>query len=475
MGRQVADAGRVKTVIVIPARLEATRLPRKLLRDLGGKCVLRWTWERAQAVPEASAVLVAADSEEVAEAVRGWGGEVRLTDPALSSGTLRIASLLDAIEADFVLNVQGDEPFIEPELLSALIQRAGQGDCDLITAVNPIRDPDDLFNPNIVKALRGGDGRALYFTRAACPHVRGVERAQWLGATPFYRHIGVYGYTPEALRWYAAAAPSRLEEVEKLEQLRFVEHGWRFQTVETAYSPTGIDTAEDLARAEAALAGGGAGAGAGVSEVSPHYTVAREVMLREAEALESALVRNRETLPQAVEMILQASGKVVVTGLGKSGIVGHKIAATLASTGTSAVFISAAEALHGDLGIVAANDVVLMLSHSAATAELSMMLPSLKTIGARSIGLFGKLDTPLAQAVELVLDTGVRREACPLNLAPMSSTTATMALGDALAAAHMQARGFRAEDFSVFHPGGSPGRRLLPHDVPPGEEVHVPL
>jgi len=166
-------------------------------------------------------------------------------------------------------------------------------------------------------------------------------------------------------------------------------------------------------------------------------------------------------LDQAVELILSRTGKVVVTGIGKSGIVGHKIAATLASTGTSAVFLNAGEALHGDLGIVGREDVVIMLSKSAQTAELAHMLPSIRRIGAQLIGIFGDTGTTLAKACDVVLDVSVEDEACPLSLAPTTSATVSMVAGDALAIALMKARNFTPEQFALFHPGGTLGRRLL--------------
>ncbi len=195
--------------------------------------------------------------------------------------------------------------------------------------------------------------------------------------------------------------------------------------------------------------------------MSNHYNEAERVFQSEIEGLEKALKAIAPDFDRAVELILAAEGKVVVTGLGKSGIIGHKIAATLASTGTPAVFISASEALHGDLGIVSSGDVVIMLSHSAATVELARMLPSLKHSQARLIGIFGKKDTELARACDLVLHAAVEKEACPLNLAPMTSSTVSLVIGDALAAALMTARGFTPEDFAVYHPSGSLGRKLL--------------
>lgn len=190
-----------------------------------------------------------------------------------------------------------------------------------------------------------------------------------------------------------------------------------------------------------------------------HYLQAEVVFRNEIAALERAVANLRPSFDTAVELLLSATGKVVVTGVGKSGIIAHKIAATLASTGTPAVFLNAAEGLHGDLGVVGKDDVVLMLSNSAETEELYRLLPSIKHIGARAIGIFGNSTTKLAQRCDCILDASI--EACPLRLAPMTSTTVALVIGDALASALMKAHGFTREEFAVFHPGGALGRRLL--------------
>ena len=163
----------------------------------------------------------------------------------------------------------------------------------------------------------------------------------------------------------------------------------------------------------------------------------------------------------AVELMLQVTGRVVVMGMGKSGHVGRKIAATLASTGTPAMFVHPAEASHGDLGMIKAADVVLAISNSGESDELIAIVPLFKRLGVPLVAMTGHTDSTLARHADVVLDSGVEKEACPLNLAPTASTTAHLALGDALAVALLDARGFKAEDFARSHPGGALGRRLL--------------
>ena len=190
---------------------------------------------------------------------------------------------------------------------------------------------------------------------------------------------------------------------------------------------------------------------------------ARETLDIEAEALMGLKSRLDARFSQAVQMMLNVQGRVVVTGMGKSGHIGSKIAATLASTGTPAMFVHPGEASHGDLGMIKAVDVVLAISNSGESDELVSILPVLKRLGVPLIAMTGGMNSALAQHADVVLDSSVSKEACPLNLAPTASTTAQLALGDALAVALLDARGFKAEDFARSHPGGSLGRRLLTH------------
>jgi len=188
---------------------------------------------------------------------------------------------------------------------------------------------------------------------------------------------------------------------------------------------------------------------------------AKRVLRIEADAVAALIDRIDETFEQAVDMVLASKGRVVVTGMGKSGQIGKKIAATLASTGTPALFLHPAEGVHGDLGMVMRGDVVIALSNSGETEEIARMLPSLKRLEIKIIALTGNKDSILARNSDVVIDVSVKEEACPLGLAPTASTTATLAMGDALAVALLDKRGFRPEDFACFHPGGALGKRLL--------------
>jgi arabinose-5-phosphate isomerase len=193
--------------------------------------------------------------------------------------------------------------------------------------------------------------------------------------------------------------------------------------------------------------------------------LAREALDVEGEAIRklSARLGRDDSVPRAVALMMACKGRVVVSGMGKSGHIGRKIAATLASTGTPALFLHPGEAAHGDLGMVTSQDVLVAISYSGESSELAIVIPAVKRMGVPVIAMTGKPESSLALAADVHLDVSVEKEACPLNLAPTASTTATLALGDALAVALLELRGFRSDDFARSHPGGALGRRLLTH------------
>lgn len=188
---------------------------------------------------------------------------------------------------------------------------------------------------------------------------------------------------------------------------------------------------------------------------------ARKVLEIEAQAILALVERVDENFVAAVEMILACQGRVVITGMGKSGLICQKVAATMASTGTPAFFLHPAEGIHGDLGMLMKGDVVIAVSNSGKTDEIVRILPVIKRMGLPLIAMTGNPASALARAADVLLNISVREEACPLGLAPTASTTATLAMGDALAVALLDRRGFREEDFALFHPGGALGKKLL--------------
>ncbi|MDE3156824.1 MAG: KpsF/GutQ family sugar-phosphate isomerase [Acidobacteriota bacterium] len=193
----------------------------------------------------------------------------------------------------------------------------------------------------------------------------------------------------------------------------------------------------------------------------PDQSLARKVLQTEAAAILALVDRIDGRFEEAVHLLLACRGRVILTGMGKSGIICRKIAATLASTGTPAFFLHPAEAIHGDLGVIQRDDVVIALSYSGETDELLRLLETIRRLGARLIAMTGNLSSTLGQAADVALDCRVSEEACPLNLVPTASTTAALALGDALAMTLLVAKGFREEDFANLHPGGKLGKRLM--------------
>lgn len=199
----------------------------------------------------------------------------------------------------------------------------------------------------------------------------------------------------------------------------------------------------------------------GLQHEHDYLAMAREALLIEANAVRALIDKLNSHFAGAVDAILNCQGRVILVGVGKSGLIAKKIAATFASTGTPSFFIHATEASHGDLGMITHKDVVIALSNSGQTEELIDVLPAIRRLGAQIVAITGKLDSPLAQQADFVLDGSILKEACPLNLAPTASTTAALALGDALAVVVLKARGFSEQDFARSHPGGSLGKKLL--------------
>jgi 3-deoxy-manno-octulosonate cytidylyltransferase (CMP-KDO synthetase) len=236
-------------VAVIPSRFASSRFPGKPLARLAGKPMVQHVWERCQESGAFARVGVATDDERIAEAVRAFGGEVWMTSPDCPSGTDRVAEVARLLpESGVLINVQGDEPLIASEALVSLVEAFRDPTVEMATLVRALA-PEEVENPNVVKAVVGVSGDALYFSRAALP----FERDPGTAPVPRWAHIGLYGYRRETLLRLAALPPSPLERVEKLEQLRALEHGIRIRCRETRWSSVGVDTPEDLVRAERVL------------------------------------------------------------------------------------------------------------------------------------------------------------------------------------------------------------------------------
>lgn len=238
-------------LIVIPARYASTRFPGKALAPLNGKPLIQHVYERSQGARLADSVVVATDDERILKAVEAFGGRAVMTSPAHPTGTDRVAEVAARSEYDIIVNVQGDEPLIRPEIIDSAIRLLDDARASIGTLAKRTAKPREILDPNVVKVVTDAEGFALYFSRAPIPYDRNAW--QGLGAKSItkgavYKHIGLYAYRREALLRLAALSPSRLEQTEKLEQLRALEHGMRIKVGITEYETTGVDTPEDLER-----------------------------------------------------------------------------------------------------------------------------------------------------------------------------------------------------------------------------------
>jgi 3-deoxy-manno-octulosonate cytidylyltransferase (CMP-KDO synthetase) len=238
------------TVAIVPARYASERLPGKPLADIGGKPMIQHVCERAARAKRVARVIVATDDERIAAAVRSFGGEAVMTRSDLQSGSDRIAVVARMIpEAEIIVNVQGDEPLIEPEMIDeAVAPVEADRTLQVATLVSRITDPGELANPAIPKVVLDRAGFALYFSRAAIPFLRDLPPERWLEAGIFYRHVGLYVYRRDFLLRFASLGQTPLEQAEKLEQLRILEHGIRIKATVTSYRSISVDTPADLER-----------------------------------------------------------------------------------------------------------------------------------------------------------------------------------------------------------------------------------
>ena len=237
----------VKAIAIIPARLASTRLPRKVLREIAGRPMLAWVYEAARACSRLQDVIIATDSDEVAAACERNSWAYRMTSPAHRSGTDRVHEVAKSVTADVYVNIQGDEPLARREHLDVLLDLMQRHEFEVGTLKTPC-SAEDVNNPNAVKVVTALDGRALYFSRATIPFDR--DRT---GAVRYYKHLGFYAYRKAALDRFCAWPESELEQTERLEQLRFLDHGVAIQVAETPYDTVGVDTEEDLRRVEEIL------------------------------------------------------------------------------------------------------------------------------------------------------------------------------------------------------------------------------
>ena len=245
----------MKVLAVIPARFASTRFPGKPLAQLGGKPIIQWVWECVAQMPALADAVVATDDERIADAVRQFGGQAMMTSTSHRSGTDRCGEVLQKLEAqgkqyDVVINVQGDEPFTKHSQLQSLIDCFAVAETQIATLKTAIRSQEELLSPNNVKVICNAQGKAVYFSRQPIPYLRGVEVDKWLDCQKYYKHVGIYAFRAEVLKQVVKLEASPLEVSESLEQLRWLENGYAIGVRETEQANIGIDTPDDLAKAE---------------------------------------------------------------------------------------------------------------------------------------------------------------------------------------------------------------------------------
>jgi len=241
----------MKVLGIIPARYSSTRFPGKPLVVINGKSMIRRVCEQALSCTGLSEVIVATDDLSIENHVTSFGGKVMMTSASHRSGTERCSEVCEALrirgmEYDVIVNIQGDEPYIHPGQIEQVIECFSLKEAMIVTLMKKINSAEELHNPDVVKALAGINGKALYFSRASVPFVRGADAAEWPGHHNFFKHIGIYGYRPDVLKEIVKLPPSPLETAESLEQLRWLENGFDIILKETAYESVAIDSPGDL-------------------------------------------------------------------------------------------------------------------------------------------------------------------------------------------------------------------------------------
>lgn len=234
----------MKAIGIIPARYESSRFPGKVLVEIKGKPMLQYVWERSRQAASLERVIIACDDERIMKRALDFGAEVLMTSKHHASGTDRIAEIANPLDIDIVVNIQADEPLIHPSMINALVEVFKDNpEVTISTLAKKITNKEDLFNPNVVKVVLDKNDFALYFSRAAIPHLAANSQAKEVS---YYKHIGLYAYTKDFLFIFKKLPPSRLENIEKLEQLRILENGYKIKIAQTQFDTVGVDRPEDL-------------------------------------------------------------------------------------------------------------------------------------------------------------------------------------------------------------------------------------
>lgn len=429
----------MKFIGLIPARYDSTRFPGKPLVVIDGKTMIQRVYEQAkQALDE---VCVVTDDERIYHHVHKFGGKVVMSPKECRNGTERCAAAVSANlwDSDYIdlntiiINIQGDQPYVDPSIIRSLMQCYEKGNPDIVTVVTPLtqRDRND---PNCVKAYLTDGGWVHNFLRHTIYHP-GLK---------VFKHIGIYAYPARVLLDLVQLEETESERATNLEQLRWLQK-YRILCVRTLTDVISVDTPEDLYKFK-----------------KTHKEIIRDVFKAEAEAVHQIPISgDYYNAITVIRQAIQRGGKLITSGVGKAGQVAHDIATTFCSTGTPAVFLHPGEAQHGDLGVLQENDVLLLVSNSGATRELIELVDLVKEMycDIPIIVITGSIDSPLWDAATVQIWTGHPPEVCPLGLTPTTSTTVMGVIGDALVVLMMQEINFTHEEYAKRHHGGYLGQK----------------
>lgn len=424
----------MKFIGLIPARYGSKRFPGKPLTMIDGKTMIQRVYEQAtQAVEE---VWVATDDDRIYAHVLSFGGQALITSETCRNGTERCAeaaSYLFLPSNTIVINIQGDQPYVDPSIIRGLMQCYEKGNPDIVTVVTPLSQKD-RNNSNCVKAYLSDEGWAHNFSRHIIYHP-GLK---------VFKHIGIYAYPARVLLDLVKLEETEEERGTNLEQLRWLQK-YRILCVRSLTDVISVDVPEDLRKFK-----------------RNHKEIIRDVFKAEAEAVHQIPISDDYyTAVEIIQRSIRLGGKLITSGVGKAGQVAHDIATTFCSTGTPAVFLHPSEAQHGDLGVLQENDVLLLVSNSGATRELIELVDLVKEMYCNIpvIVITSNIDSPLWDMATVRIWTGQPSEVCPLGLTPTTSTTVMGVIGDALVVLMMEEINFTREEYAKRHHGGYLGQK----------------
>ena len=434
--------------IVIPARLESKRFPKKLLfKTNKEQTLIEHLVLKLLKLDIKANIHVLTDSKEIIDSVFHLKKEINLIlDKRKSNcGTERISNQIQTFKNNFILNIQADEGLSDLSFLPKFIELWLKKSDKIFTPIYRIKKISQLHDVNCVKVAKDQNGKALYFSRQAIPFLRDIAESEWLNHESYWGHMGIYGYKKEHLQTYKQSQSNCIEDLEKLEQLRFLSLNIPIMCYEVEEAKVkSVDCVEDTFKE---------------SKIISH---AKNTLIYETLAIKRILPQINSDFLTAIEKINCSKHHLIFSGLGKSALVAKKICASLNSISVQSLFINPVDAFHGDLGMVSNNSVCLLFSNSGKTKEILDLAIQLKKRDCYCIAITGQESSALEKICDQNLNLDIQHEADPLNLVPTSSTTSTLALGDAILSALIERRKITEQDFLKNHSSGTLGHLLQP-------------